>query len=228
MYSVIITTYECRGKGVQLTKECLESVYSQTYRPIQCVISDHSKTDDIEDLIKGLDSKGVDVLYTRYTENYGNPCHNWNNGLTHATGTYIQYMAMDNRLAHPDAVKDVIEHLETTGAQWVATACQIDPTGFYTPYWLGSDAILRGNTIGGPTAIIFRDTLKHIKLDPDFIWLLDLDWYYRLAKEAGPPSFFVKTFTYIDRHHPDQLTHQLTGPEKVKEETGILVRHSQT
>jgi glycosyltransferase involved in cell wall biosynthesis len=225
MYSVIITTYECRGKGVQFTRECLESVFSQTYRPIQCVVSDHSRDTAIEEMVRGLDTMDIDFLYTRYTENYGNPCHNWNNGLNYAKGTFIQYMAMDNRLAYPDAVKDIIHHLETTGSKWVATACQIHPNGFYIPRWLGSDAILRTNTIGGPTAIVIRDTLKHIKLDPDFTWLLDLDWYYRLAKEAGPPSFFTQTFTYIDRHHPDQLTHQLTGPEKAAEETAILARH---
>lgn len=41
-YSILITSYECYGKGAEFLRENLLSVFSQTYRPIQCIISDHS------------------------------------------------------------------------------------------------------------------------------------------------------------------------------------------
>lgn len=225
MYSVLITTYECRGRGTHFTRECLERVFGQTYRPIQCIVSDHSRDDKIEIMTKTMDTRGVDLIYVRYTENYGSPCHNWNNALKYATGKYIHYLAMDDRLAHPNAVTDVVGHMDSTGTQWVATACQFDPAshGYHVPSWTGD--ILHENTIGGPTKVVIRDTLKHIQMDPKFIWVLDMDWFHRLYLEAGPPSFFTHTFTYIDRHHPDQLTKQLTDMEKEKEHRELLLKY---
>lgn len=225
IYSILITTYECNGYGADYTRQCLDSVIGQSYRPIQCIVSDHSKTDEIETLVRGFDSQGVDIIYTRYTENYGSPCHNWNNALKHATGTYLHYVAMDDRFAHPNAVADVVGHMNNTGAQWTAVACQFEPAsdGYHIPFWKGD--ILHENTIGGPTKVVIRDTLKHIKMDPRFIWVLDMDWFHRLSLEAGPPSFFVQTFTYIDRHHANQLTKKLTREEKAREHADILEKY---
>jgi glycosyltransferase involved in cell wall biosynthesis len=225
LYTALITSYECNGNGPRFLHECLESVFTQTYRPIQCIVSDHSRDDKIEKMVATLDSKGVELIYVRYSENYGNPCHNWNNALRYATGQFLHYIAMDDRLAHPGAVSDVIAHMETTGAQWTATVCQFDPRsdGIHIPRWTGN--ILHENTIGGPTKVVIRDTLKHIKMDPAFIWVLDMDWFHRLAQAAGPPSFFINSITYIDRHHPDQLTKQLTTPEKEAEHAAILAKY---
>jgi len=226
VYSALVTTYECDGKGVGFTTDCLHSIISQTYRPIQCVVSDHSKDDKIETAVRSLDTKGVEVIYVRYSENYGSPCHNWNNALKYATGQFLHYIAMDDRLAHPMAVSDVVEHMNQTGSQWVAVSCQFDPVseGCHFPRWTGN--ILHENTIGGPTKVVIRDTLKHIQMDPRFIWVLDMDWFHRLFLAAGPPSFFVDTITYIDRHHPDQLTKKLTSVEKAREHEDLLRKYA--
>jgi hypothetical protein len=140
-------------------------------------------------------------------------------------GTYLHYVAMDDWFAHPHAVTDVVKYMNDTGAQWTAVACQYDPVsdGVHIPRWTGD--ILHENTIGGPTGVVIRHTLKHVRLDPRFIWVLDIDWFYRLFLAAGPPSFFVKTFTYINRHHPNQLTNQLTTSEKEAEHADILIKH---
>ena len=225
MYSALVTTYECNGNGVEFTRQCIDSITSQTYRPIQCIVSDHSKNDEIENLIQSFDTRGVELIYLRYRENYGNPCHNWNNALKHATGKYLHYVAMDDRLAHPNAVADVIKHMDDTGAQWTATACEYDPIsrGHYIPRWTGN--ILNENTIGGPTAIVIRDTVKHIQLDPRFIWVLDMDWYYRISLAVGPPSFFTNTFTYINRIHSNQLTDQIPISHKTFENVDHLQKY---
>jgi len=225
LYSALITTYECNGYGADYTRQCLESVAMQTYRPIQCVVSDHSKNDEIEILVRGLDMRGVELIYLRYTENYGSPCHNWNNALKHATGTYIHYIAMDDRFAHVDAVANVVKYMNETGSHWTAVACQFDPVsdGYHVPFWIGD--ILHENTIGGPTKVVIRDTLKHVKMDPRFIWVLDMDWFHRLYLAAGPPSFFIETFTYIDRHHSNQLSKKLTSVEKAQEHADILRKY---
>lgn len=225
MYSVIITTYECRGKGVQFTKECLESVYSQTYRPIQCVISDHSRDTAIEDFLQTVDTRGIEFVYVRYPDHYGNPSHNWNNALKYASGKYIHPIAMDERLSDPSSVQRIVDFMQTTPAQWIAIACSHDPDGhIHIPSW---NAFSRtSNTIGGTGSVVIRDTLKHIKFDPDFTWFLDIDLYIRLHLAGGDPAFLPLPVGYIVRMHPLQLSNTLTHVEKAKDEQMLTLKYS--
>ena len=207
LYSILITSYECYGKGAELLKENLLAVFSQTYRPIQCIVSDHSKDGAIENMIKTLDPKGVEFIYVRYSEHYGNPCHNWNNALKYATGDYLHYLAMDDKLAYTGAVQDVVAYMKSTNAKWVAVSHITSNDGRqFTPRW--NNNILQDNTISGPSAVVIHKSLKHITLDPQFIWLLDVDWYYRLFKEVGEPVIF-NCVIFINRIHSLQLTNTI-------------------
>jgi hypothetical protein len=222
LHSIITTTYECHGKGVQFTKENLEAVIAQTHRPLQCIISDHSKDNAIEDMIKTLDPKGVEIVYVRYSENYGNPGENWNNGLKYATGQTLQYNCMDERLAHPNAIKDALEFLFETNAQWIACAQIIEPVNNkFTPSW--NSNIIDTNTLSGPTSVIIRDRLKHIMLDPQFFYHIDTEWYHRLYIAAGQPIIFDKV-TYIGRIHELQMTNTVVNSERIAVERDRLHR----
>ena len=206
MHSILITSYECGGRGSDMLKKNLEAVFSQTYRPLQCVVSDHSRDDVIENMVRTLNPNGVDLIYVRYAENYGNPCHNWNNALKYATGDTIQYTCMDERPAHPKSVEDAINFINKTGAMWIACG-HIDEPGNgvpFIPVW--SRHMLEGdNTISGPGCVIFQSKLKHIQLDPTFSWLLDVEWYYRMFLAAGPPVIF-QNVTYINGVGDHQMT----------------------
>jgi glycosyltransferase involved in cell wall biosynthesis len=193
-------------------KENLDAVISQTYRPIQCIVSDHSRDTAIEDMIKTLDPKGVDIVYVRYSENYGNAGENWNNALKYATGKTLQYNCMDERLAHPNAITDALDFMNRSDAQWIACAQVTEPKNtVYIPRW--NPNMINSNTLSGPTAVIIRDTLKHITLDPQFFWFIDTEWYYRLWKAAGPAIIFNK-ITYIGREHALQMTHTFSTEER--------------
>lgn len=213
-HTIITTTYECYGKGVQFVRENLDAVFSQTHRPLQCIISDHSKDDAIETLVRSIDSNGVELVYVRYTENHGNAGENWNNGCKYATGDTIQYNCMDERLAHPDAIADALAFMEQTGAQWIACAQRTEPKNtIYVPHW--NPHIIDCNTISGPTAVIIRSSLKDIMLDAQFFYFIDTEWYYRLGKRAGPPTIF-NGITYIGRIHELQMTNTFITPTRIQ------------
>lgn len=225
LYSILITSYECYGKGVEYLKENLLNVFNQTYRPIQCIVSDHSKDNVIEDMVRTLDPKGVDLIYTRYSEHYGNPCHNWNNALKYCNGDYIHYLAMDDRLASETVVEDVVHFMKKTHAKWIACSnITTHDNQIYIPKW--PDDILKTNTLSGPSAIVLDTSLKHITLDPQFTWLLDADWYYRISQEAGPPVI-CDIILFLNRVHPHQLTNTVCS-EKVKhdEYTKLMKKHN--
>jgi glycosyltransferase involved in cell wall biosynthesis len=221
MHSILITSYECGGRGSEFLKKNLESVFSQTYRPLQCVVSDHSRDDVIETMVKTLDSNGVEFVYVRYTENRGNPCHNWNNALNYATGDTLQYTCLDDRFIHPNALEDALSFMKTTGAQWIACAALNDPGKEFFPKW--NSNILTTNTVGPPGAVIFRKTLKFIQFDPTFNWLLDTDWYFRLYERAGPPTIFDKV-TYINCIGDHQLTNTVNTQPRRDIEYALLHR----
>jgi glycosyltransferase involved in cell wall biosynthesis len=220
MYSILTTAYECYGKGKQLMKENLECVFSQTYRPIQCVVSDHSKNDKIENMIKTLDTRGVELVYVRYRENYGNPGENWNNALKYATGKYIQYNCMDERLSDPNAVEEIVKFMDNTHSKWIACGQITEPANtVFIPRW--NPQIINTNTISGPTAVVIRDELKHIKMDPQFFNYIDSEWYYRLYKETGIPTIFNRV-CYIGRIHDLQMTNIFCTQERIQNEQNRL------
>lgn len=223
LYSILITSYESGGKGADFLRENLMSILQQTYRPIQVVVSDHSRDDAIQTMIETLDLSSIEFVYDRYTKHYGNPCHNWNNALKFAKGDLLHYLALDDALASPDAVAKVVNFMtENPTVQWAATAHRINPSGkVFIPRW--NPHILTGNTLSGPSAIVLRSTLKHVCLDPHFIWFLDTDWYYRLYKEAGKPGIF-STVIWVNRHHAGQLSH--TVCTSARQRTELLLLHT--
>jgi len=212
LYTLLITSYECKGAGKGFLEESMNAILQQTYRPIQVVISDHSKDNLIEEYVKTLKTD-IEIVYTRYSMNYGSPCHNWNNALKFARGDYIQYLALDDMLAHNRAVENAVNEIDGNPASnWFITTHRINPSGeIFIPKW--NSNILQRNTVSGPSAIIIRAGLKHIQLDPEFIWYLDLDWYYRLYKEGGKPTTLSRVH-WINRKHPLQLTHTVCSQER--------------
>jgi len=223
LFTLLITSYECKDMGKTFLEESMKAILEQTYRPIQVIISDHSKDDKIKDYVMTLSATGIEIIYKQYTENYGSPCHNWNNALKYATGDYIQYLALDDKLAHPRAVEYAVEEMNSEPkSKWFITAHRVNPSGeVFIPKW--NSMILQHNTVSGPSAIIIRPALKHIKLDPEFIWYLDLDWYYRLYKEGGKPSG-ISSVHWINRKHPLQLTHTVCSQARKDSEKALLFK----
>ena len=212
LYSILITTYECHGKGVEMTRKNLESIFGQTYRPIQVVVSDHSKDDKIEKLVKSMDSSGVEVIYSRYRENYGNPVWNWNNALQYATGDLIRYFAMDDYFGDEDALETTVEYINIfNDKEWFVNATKIMPIGqLFMPKF--NDLLLYQNTIGGPSAVTIRSSLKDIRMNPEFIMYLDTEWYYRLYNKVGKPVIipYADWQNYI---HSNQLSQSVCNQE---------------
>jgi GT2 family glycosyltransferase len=224
-HSILTTTWECHGKGIQFVKENMESIVSQTYRPIQWIVSDHSKDSVIEDLLKSSDMKGVELIYSRYSENYGNAGHNWHNALKYATGDTLQYNCMDERFARSDAIKDALEFMNKTGAEWIACSQILDPYNTrYVPKW--NPNIINQNTLSAFTAVILRSSLKDITLDPQFAYYLDSEWYYRIGKRAGPPAIF-DSIVYIGRIHEFQMTASIVADGKriPLEDSRLIAKH---
>lgn len=99
LVSVILPTYN----RAHFLSDALQSVFQQTYRPVELLIVDDGSSDDTHDMVESfkrdMSSDGkLDVRYFRQ-ENYGAPTAR-NRGLIESRGEFIQFMDSDDVL-HP-------------------------------------------------------------------------------------------------------------------------------
>lgn len=96
LVSVIVPTYN-REKYIL---ETLDSVYAQTYRPIELIVVDDGSTDSSQDIVETwIDqhrSEGFDAKYI-LQENQGAPVAR-NRGTLESSGEFIQYLDSDDTL----------------------------------------------------------------------------------------------------------------------------------
>ena len=95
-FSIIIPNYN-EGKYI---RECLESVFGQTYKNYEVIVVDDGSTDDSIDIIKDFDVK----LY------HSNGLHAGgarNVGLDNANGEYIVFLDSDDYLANNNVLENL-------------------------------------------------------------------------------------------------------------------------
>lgn len=108
--SVIVPTY---NRAAHLPNT-LDSVWAQTYRPLELIVVDDGSEDDTASVVdywanKRVDVPQFDVRFFRQ-ENRG-PSAARNLGLLHSRGEYIQFFDSDDRL-HPQKIETHVSALE--------------------------------------------------------------------------------------------------------------------
>lgn len=119
LVSVIIPTYN-RAKYLV---EAMDSVLSQTYRPIELIIVDDGSTDATKDIVeqwrKKLDGHHDFKLRYFHQPNKGAPAAR-NHGLIESHGEYIQFLDSDD-LLDPRRLECVVHVFEKSSCDYVYT-----------------------------------------------------------------------------------------------------------
>lgn len=109
LVSVIVPSYN----RARFIGRCLESVISQSYRPIELLVIDDGSTDKTEEVVRGVkakaDAEAVELVYFRQN-NRGAPSAR-NQGLMQSCGEFIQYLDSDDIL-HPRKLEVHVAALE--------------------------------------------------------------------------------------------------------------------
>nr|WP_259211054.1 glycosyltransferase [Salinibacter ruber] len=104
--SVVIPTFN----RAQYVTDALESVWAQSYRPVETIVVDDGSTDNtatiVDEWADAHQEDGFTVTY-RYQENAGAPSAR-NHGLQVASGQWIKFLDSDDIL-HPEALTAQIE-----------------------------------------------------------------------------------------------------------------------
>ena len=90
--------------------DCLDSVYKQTYRPIEIVVIDDGSSDDTPKIIKGFqkEKSDDDFIIKFITQKNSGAQVARNKGINNSSGEFIQFLDSDDIL-HKDKIIGKIE-----------------------------------------------------------------------------------------------------------------------
>jgi alpha-1,3-rhamnosyltransferase len=171
----------------------LRSVWEQDYKNIEIIVSDDCSTDNTLLIINELTTGGgIPILVTSTKKNCG-ICGNYNNGLQHAKGKWIKYIAGDDIL-QPDCISKFVKATEDNNDKiFISGTLPFTNSGKQLPprllpqSWFAGDVksqekliVRKGTIIEGPTLFIERETLLSLNgFDEKYPFIEDYPIYMK-------------------------------------------------
>lgn len=185
----------------------LASILHQTHTDYEIVISDDSEDDSLKSWLRDYPVK--------YFKNKGphGMAYNTNNAIDKAQGRLVKILFQDDYLYNEFALDD-IDHDFNGKYWWLATGCVHDFHGqlvnVHYPFYSESD-----NTIGSPSVVTFKREAE-VRFDPNFHWVLDLDFYRQMFRKYGKVKLLNKIGVVIGLGG-HQTTNKLSDQRKALE-----------
>ncbi len=106
LVSIIIPCYNSEN----VIQKTVQSVLSQTYQPIECLLIDDESTDNTAQISQEIMAENPHVLY--FHKKNGGVCSTRNYGLEKSKGEWIQFLDHDDWLA-PEKIKFQLTYFQT-------------------------------------------------------------------------------------------------------------------
>lgn len=209
--SVVIPCYEMHGKGAEYLACALHSIFLQTWKHVDVVLSDNAQDDSITQVVNRWRHL-LPIVHIR--PGTRRSTDTLNAGIRAATGDVIRVLFQDDLLFGPDSLGQMMQEFDR-GARWCVGQYMHLIDGRLvrplTPF--ASTAMAYGvNTIGPPSVLSFVNA-PQLLFNEDLVWLMDCDFYLQLMKRYGPPAC-IPHFNSIIRLGEHQLTNSI--PEQVR------------
>jgi glycosyltransferase involved in cell wall biosynthesis len=198
LVSVIIPVYNCE----LYLAEAIESVFNQTYRPIEVIIVDDGSTDKSADV-----ASSYKEIHYIYQSNQGTAVAR-NSGLAAAQGEFIAFMDADDRWV-PHKLRMQVEYLlEHPNIDYTIGGMQ----NFYDPEIIALSKIIKSSLekeqINLMTMVARKTLFDQLGgFDPSYRIGEDLEWIIR-AKDAGISMVILPEILLYRRIHNSNLSHQ--------------------
>jgi glycosyltransferase involved in cell wall biosynthesis len=203
LISIIIPTYN-RSNTLSAA---VDSVFKQDYRPLEIVIVDDGSTDGTSELVKELEEKyNSKDFFLNYIiqENKGAPAAR-NVGLNNAKGEFIQYLDSDDLLDF-NCISTKLEVYRKSNCKYSYSATDIID---FEGNFLGRMGRCKPNLKGGfliPYSFHTSGPLVPLKLykkigpwKEDLNGCDEIEYFYRLKKEAGMGACIQKSLSFVRR-----------------------------
>jgi|GEM_PF-420147 len=202
--------------GEKYLKECLDSILTQTFTDLECLLIDDGSTDGSEAVIKSFADPRV--RYVKNEKNLG-IANTRNKGFDLARGEYVAFIDCDD-VSVPDRLEKQVAFMEAHPEAGICggfmQSMEADGTLIQNAIWDGptdyeatAADLAVSCTLWNPTLI----TRKSVVLDnalyhnPDYVAGSDLDWYTRMAKVTKLANL-PEILTYYRKHSAQITTHR--------------------
>ena len=213
VFSVIVPVFNRAG----MIEETLDSVFDQTYRPIELLIVDDGSTDETAKVVEGWartnQSHNFIVRYI-HQENQG-VCSARNIGIQNITGDYVQFLDSDDWLK-PERLERLTAFMGETKADFVITGFDgFDPDESITterhPANIHRNLVelaLEGRFWGNSLRCSYtRELVERIgPWDTDFICFEDREYSERALLLAEKPRAIEDILATARRHKRERLS----------------------
>ena len=185
--SICIPTYNY-GRFIA---DAIESVLAQTYIDFELIISDNCSDDDTGSIVQEYLLRDQRVAYYRNSCNLG-MVGNWNRCLELARGEYVKILCADDLLA-PTCLERSVELMEADPRTVLVSTSRRHVDEFLRPlthasfspkmeFLPGGEVIrrclFRGNLIGEPTAVLFRNLPLNRGFSTEYRHIVDLEMWF--------------------------------------------------
>lgn len=220
LVSICIPTFN----GSRFLRETLESVLNQTYENLEIRISDHSSTDNTEEIVKSFHDSRIEF----HTQAPGGGVEsNWNASIAGASGKYIKLLCQDDILK-PECISKQVEILENfpDSSFCFSSRDVISPRGLtllpsrgfkpkkvqislneYLPTLVQSGT----NMFGEPCSVLMNASALQQVQPFSGSYLIDLNMWYSLWKVA--PAIYAPITAAKFRISNGSWTTALTGQQ---------------
>lgn len=216
--SICIPTY----KQPLLLKRVLDSIFIQTYKDWEIIISDDTSGNEIQDFIKSIDNPKI-----KYFRNINKKSStaNWNFSIEKASGEYIKIIHHDDWFNYDYSLEEFVRMLdENPEADFAFSASY--PTGGFKSYKIPSPetidklrknpySLILFNIVGAPSATIFRKKIKQ-NFDENLIYTVDWDFYVRVLADNPNFVFSEMDLICITSDSQSQITAKCIGNKEIQ------------
>jgi len=219
-FSIVIPTWEQYGFGLIFLEQLLQSIKTQTLKDFEIIISDHSVSNEIKNLV--FKFPYLNIVYVKNKNLRGNSPANLNNGLSLAKGEIIKIMFQDDFFVNNNSLEMIKNYFDNNSCHWVVNGCCHTTDGvnldrYMIPSW--NDKILDSvNTIISPSVLSIKNSEISF-FDENLTMLMDCDYYYTLFKKHGLP-IVLSEHLIANRIHNYQISSMYT--KDINEEINLV------
>lgn len=210
--SIVIPTYEYKGKAPDMLETCIGSIAIQTYKNYEIVISDHSKSDIVSDYVLQSNLKEK-IKYIKNENGRGNSSVNMNNGIVNSDGDIIKIMHMDDWFCNNNALMLMYNYLsKNKDKKWGGFGFNhyYENTGKLDRYIYPHINNNIRTLLGCPSVSFFINNKEDpIYFDENLIIINDSDMHFRLGTKYGYP-LLINDICVTIRIHENQVSSQVS------------------
>jgi glycosyltransferase involved in cell wall biosynthesis len=202
--SICIPTY----KRADLLKKLLDSIRIQTFTDFEILINDNSPDDTVKDLVATY-TASLPIAYQK-NEPAISATENCNKVIARANAGWIKIMHDDDWFATGDALQQFADAAKNNQKDFIFCGCnqvyletgkieagnltderkKMLDDSFYSLIYL--------NVIGHPSAVMHKKD-SSLLYDPQFNWVLDIDFYLRYLNAHGGYYYIPQALVNIGK-----------------------------